>query len=105
MSNKCTAFAFIPMTFQCYHYADFELTAEELQEEQEDAAIRIIQRAYRGKRAMQLLKQLIRANYVKIRDPDFENGFLYKNKTTGNVLLWIFSCSIYLIISIARLVL
>lgn len=68
-----------------YHDSEFELTAEELQEEQEDAAIRIIQRAYRGKRAIQLLKQLIRANYVKIRDPDFENGFLYKNKATGNI--------------------
>ena len=67
-------------------YTEFELTAEELEEERQDAAVRIIQRAYRGKRALQLLKQLVRANYVKIRDPEFENSFLYKNKTTGELI-------------------
>lgn len=61
------------------------MTAEELEEERQDAAVRHIQRAYRVRRARQLLRHLIRANYVKIKDPEFELGLVYKNKTTGEI--------------------
>ena len=61
------------------------LTAEELEEERQDDAVRLIQNAYRAKRARIFLRALIRANYVKIRYPDYEGEYLYKNKTTGEI--------------------
>lgn len=61
------------------------LTAEELEEERQDDAVRLIQNAYRAKRARIFLRALIRANYVKIRNPDYEGEYLYKNKTTGEI--------------------
>ena len=56
--------------------------AEEELEELQDVMIRKIQALYRKKRARALLKQLIKANYVK--EYDEETGhFLYRNKRTG----------------------
>ena len=61
------------------------LSAEELEEERQDIAVRRIQNAYRSRRGRMMLRAMIRANYVKIRNLDFGGEFLYKNKMTGEI--------------------
>lgn len=61
---------------------EIELSAEELEEELQDEAARYIQTAFRAKMARNLLKTLIRQNYVKLKDRN-TNIYYYKNKTTG----------------------
>lgn len=61
-----------------------ELSAEEIEEERQDAAVRLLQNAYRAKRARQLLRELIRQNYVKLLDRSTMT-YYYKNKTTGEI--------------------
>ena len=57
----------------------YEATADELEEEAQDTAVRKIQSIYRARRARNLMKQLIKANYVK--EYDEETGyFFYRNK-------------------------
>ena len=63
---------------------EFAASQEELEEERQDQCIRKIQSMYRAKRARALMKQLIKANYVK--EYDEETGyFFYRNKRTGEV--------------------
>jgi hypothetical protein len=61
---------------------ELELSEEELEEEIQDEAARYIQTAFRAKMARNLLKSLIRQNYVKLKDRQ-TNIYYYKNKTTG----------------------
>ena len=58
--------------------------AEEAEEELQDLMVRKIQSIYRARRARILMKQLIKANYVKELDED-TGHFLYRNKRTGEV--------------------
>ena len=60
----------------------YAVDAEEELEELQDLMIRKIQSMFRATRARALLKQLIRANYVKEFDGD-TGQFLYRNKRTG----------------------
>jgi len=57
---------------------------EELLEELQDQMVRKIQSIYRSRRARILMKQLIKANYVKEIDPD-SGHFCYRNKRTGDI--------------------
>ena len=59
-------------------------TQDEIEEELQDQLIRKIQSMYRAKRARALMKQLIKANYVKEYDED-TGYFFYRNKRTGEV--------------------
>jgi hypothetical protein len=61
---------------------EVELSAEELEEELQDEAARFIQKAFRAKMARNLLKSLLRQNFVKLKDRN-TNVYFYKNKTTG----------------------
>jgi hypothetical protein len=61
---------------------ELELSAEELEEELQDEAARFIQKAFRAKMARNLLKSLLRQNFVKLKDRN-TNVYYYKNKTTG----------------------
>ena len=63
---------------------ELELSEEELLEEQQDAAVRIIQQAFRRHDAKRMLRLMIRQNFVKLRDRE-NNRYIYKNKTTGEV--------------------
>mmetsp|Transcript_31265 Transcript_31265/g.99336 ORF Transcript_31265/g.99336 Transcript_31265/m.99336 type:complete len:944 (-) Transcript_31265:177-3008(-) len=60
----------------------YEATEEELEEERQDAAARLLQGLYRAKRARRIIRELVKTNYLKIYDPEFERYF-YKNKKTG----------------------
>mmetsp|Transcript_16244 Transcript_16244/g.24468 ORF Transcript_16244/g.24468 Transcript_16244/m.24468 type:complete len:885 (+) Transcript_16244:140-2794(+) len=59
-----------------------DLSEEELEEERQDAAARYIQNAFRAKMARDLLKDMIRQNFVKLKDRN-TSVYYYKNKTTG----------------------
>mmetsp|Transcript_37602 Transcript_37602/g.101955 ORF Transcript_37602/g.101955 Transcript_37602/m.101955 type:complete len:863 (-) Transcript_37602:894-3482(-) len=62
----------------------YEATKEEIEEERMDAAVRLIQGLYRSRKAKRVIRDLVRANYVKEYDKD--TGFyVYRNKSTGKV--------------------
>jgi hypothetical protein len=65
-------------------YDELELSEEELLEEQQDLATRVIQQAFRKYEAKKMLRLMIRQNYVKLRDRE-NNRYIYKNKTTGEI--------------------
>lgn len=65
-------------------YDELELSEEELLEEQQDMAARVIQQAYRRHEAKKTLRMMIKQNYVKLRDRE-NNRYVYKNKTTGEI--------------------
>ena len=59
-------------------------TAEELEEERQDEAVRVLQNLYRRRKGRKLLKEMVRANFVK--EYDQESGeFVYKNVRTGQI--------------------
>lgn len=59
-----------------------EATEEELEEERMDVAVRLIQDLYRKRRGRKLLREMVRANFIK--EYDQETGeFFYKNIRTG----------------------
>jgi len=61
-------------------------TAEELLEEEMDVAVRVIQDLYRRRRGMKLLRELVRANFMKEYDQE-KGEFFYRNVRTGKVQL------------------
>jgi hypothetical protein len=63
-----------------------ELSEEEMEEERQDAAARLIQTAYRRKMARDMLKVMIRQNFVKMKDRD-TGLYFYKNRTTGETMV------------------
>lgn len=63
-----------------------ELSEEELEEERQDTAARLIQTAYRRKMASDLLKAMIRQNFVKLKDRD-TGVYYYKNRTSGEIVM------------------
>lgn len=63
---------------------ELELSEEELLEEQQDAAARVVQQAFRRYEAKKMLRLMIKQNFVKLRDRE-NNRYIYKNKTTGEV--------------------
>jgi hypothetical protein len=63
---------------------ELELSEEELLEEQQDMAARVIQQAFRKHEAKKTLRMMIKQNFVKLKDRD-NNRYIYKNKTTGEV--------------------
>lgn len=52
----------------------------------EDAAIKLIQHAYKCHRFRQSFRQLLRLNYVRVFNPELDQ-YVFKNKVTGNVFI------------------
>ena len=63
---------------------ELQATAEELEEERQDEAVRLLQGLYRARKARRTLREMVRANFVKEYNPETEY-FQYRNKRTGEV--------------------
>ncbi|CAM9519588.1 unnamed protein product, partial [Ectocarpus sp. 8 AP-2014] len=62
----------------------FEPDEEELEEERRDEAVRLIQGLFRAKRARYVIRELIKANYVKEID-SISGEPIYRNRHTGYI--------------------
>ncbi|CAM9298189.1 unnamed protein product [Ectocarpus sp. 13 AM-2016] len=62
----------------------FEPDEEELEEERQDEAVRLIQGLFRAKRARYVIRELIKANYVKEID-SLSGEPIYRNRRTGYI--------------------
>merc|ERR1711938_262770 len=63
---------------------ELEATAEELEEERQDEAVRLLQGLYRARKARRMMREMVRANFIKEYDPETE-FFVYRNKRTNEV--------------------
>ncbi|CAM9314409.1 unnamed protein product [Ectocarpus fasciculatus] len=62
----------------------FEPDEEELEEERQDEAVRLIQGLFRAKRARYVIRELVKANYVKEID-SLSGEPIYRNRRTGYI--------------------